>query len=149
MPGTEVNDADLAARARTGDDQAFGQLYERYAPRLYDFGIRLLRDPAAAEDLVQSTFVRAYEHRDALRDNGKVKSWLFTIAHNLAMNQIEGRRPTEPVEDQWDLAFPGRGPESEAEARDAGQLVWAAAAALEPRQYAVLDMSVRQELTTG
>jgi RNA polymerase sigma factor (sigma-70 family) len=149
VPGTEADDADLAARVRTGDDQAFGQLYQRYAPRLYDFGIRLLRDPGAAEDLVQSTFVRAYEHRDALRDDGRVKSWLFTIAHNLAMNHIKGRRPTEPVEDRWDLAAPGPGPESEAEARDARELVWAAAAGLEPRQYAVLDMSVRQELTTA
>ena len=149
MPGAAVDDADLAARVRTGDDQAFGQLYDRYAPRLYDFAIRLLRDPGAAEDLVQSTFVRAYEHRDALRDTGKVKSWLFTIAHNLAMNQIEGRRPTEPVEDRWDLAAHERGPESEAEAREARDLVWAAAAGLEPRQYAVLDMSVRQELTTA
>ena len=147
--GAAVDDADLAARVRTGDDQAFGQLYDRYAPRLYDFAIRLLRDPGAAEDLVQSTFVRAYEHRGALRDTGKVKSWLFTIAYNLAMNQIEGRRPTEPVEDRWDLAAPGRGPESEAEAQEARELVWAAAAGLEPRQYAVLDMSVRQELTTA
>src|SRR5580704_798273 len=110
VPGTELHDADLAARIRTGEDQAFGQLYDRYAPRLYDFAIRLLRDPGAAEDLVQSTFVRAYEHRDALRDTGKVKSWLFTIAYNLAMNQIEARRPTEPVEDRWDLAAHERGP---------------------------------------
>lgn len=134
---------------RAGDEQAFDQLYQRYVPRLYDFGVRLLRDPGAAEDLVQSTFIRAYEHRDALRDAAKVKSWLFTIAHNLAMDQVEGRRPTEPVEDRWDLAAPEPGPEAEAEAREAGELVWAAAAGLEPRQYAVLDMSVRQQLTTA
>ncbi len=149
MPGIEVDDADLAARACSGDDEAFGRLYQRYAPRLYDFGVRLLRDPGAAEDLVQSTFVRAHEHRDSLRDAAKVKSWLFTIAHNLAMNQIEARRPTEAIEDRWDLAAPGRGPEGEAEAREARELVWAAAGGLEPRQYAVLDMSVRQELTTA
>jgi RNA polymerase sigma factor (sigma-70 family) len=147
MADIGLDDAALGARVQSGDDEAFAQLYERYMPRLYDFAARLVRDPAAAEDLVQTTFVRAYERRETLRDPAKVRSWLYATAHNLAMNHLTRRTP-EPVEEQFDLAAPGRGPEGEALAHDAAELVWDAAASLEPRQYAVLDLSVRQGLTT-
>jgi RNA polymerase sigma factor (sigma-70 family) len=144
----EASDAALGAALGQGDQSALAALYDRHMPGIYDHLARYVRDPFAAEDLVQTTFVRAWERRETLRDPGGVKAWLFTIAHNLATNQLTRTRPVDPVEDHYDLATPGLGPEQEATSRESAELVWAAASSLEPRQYAVLDLCLRRELST-
>jgi RNA polymerase sigma factor (sigma-70 family) len=89
-------DDDLAARAAEGAQDAFGELYERqYAP-LYD--VRILRDPDAAADVVQTTFTRAWP---ALKDGFRptsVKAWLFGIARNLSIDELRRRRRVFPNE---------------------------------------------------
>jgi RNA polymerase sigma factor (sigma-70 family) len=143
-----VAEAALGERVRDGDVDAFNALYEEYAPGIYDFLRRLVRDQAAAEDLTQATFTQAFEHRSSLREPDKVRSWLWTMAHNLAMNQLGRERRSENIEDHVELAEISRGPEETAVAHDAAELVWLAAASLEPRQYAVLDLTVRRDLST-
>jgi RNA polymerase sigma factor (sigma-70 family) len=143
-----VAEAGLGERVRDGDVDAFNALYEEYAPGIYDFLRRLVRDQAAAEDLTQATFTQAFEHRSSLREPDKVRSWLWTMAHNLAMNQVGRERRSENIEDHVELAELSRGPEETAVAHDAAELVWLAAASLEPRQYAVLDLTVRHDLST-
>lgn len=143
-----VAEAALGERVRDGDAEAFNALYEEYAPGIYDFLRRLVRDQAAAEDLTQATFAQAFEHRSSLREPAKVRSWLWTMAHNLAMNQLGRERRSENIEDHLELAEFSRGPEETAVAHDAAELVWLAAASLEPRQYAVLDLTVRRDLST-
>jgi RNA polymerase sigma factor (sigma-70 family) len=107
-----------------------------------------VRDAAAAEDLTQTTFLRAFERRSTLSDPGKVRPWLFSIAHHLALNQLSRSRPTEDIDARYDLAAPQRGPEDQAIAQESAELVWAAARSLEPRQYAVLDLATRHQMTT-
>lgn len=141
-------EADLGARLRAGDLAALGRLYEREMPGLYDFARRIVRDQAAAEDVVQNTFVRAFERRETLRDPARVKAWLYTIAHRLALDTLSRGRRIENVDDQPDVRSPLPGPEEEVAREDVAALVWAAASSLEPRQYAVLDLSVRRGLTT-
>jgi RNA polymerase sigma factor (sigma-70 family) len=143
-----ASDLALGQAFRDGDEAALAALYDRHLRAVYDFVARVVRDPASAEDLTQMTFVRAWEGRDKLRDPARVKAWLFTIAHNLALNHVTRGRKLESIDDQFDLATPAAGPEAELEAKDAAQLVWAAAASLEPRQYAVLDLSLRRDLAT-
>ncbi len=144
------SDAELAVQLQAGDPAALGQLYDRHVRGIHDFLARFTRDPAAAEDLAQSTFLRAWEGRAALRDPARVRAWLYATAHNLALNHVTRARPTGSVEDvalgdRPDLA---PGPEDLAMAGAAAELVWAAASSLEARQYAALDLSVRQELST-
>jgi RNA polymerase sigma factor (sigma-70 family) len=143
-----ASDLELGQAFHDGDEAALAALYDRHLRGVYDFVARVVRDPAAAEDLTQMTFIRAWESRHKLRDPSRVKGWLFTIAHNLALNHVTRGHPTEPIDEQFDLATPAAGPEAELEAKDAAQLVWAAAASLEPRQYAVLDLSLRRDLPT-
>jgi RNA polymerase sigma factor (sigma-70 family) len=121
-----------------------GVLYERHAPEIHDFLVRTVRDHAAAEDLTQTTFVRLMERGDSVREVDKVRPWLFTVAHNLAVTHVTRRRPTDPIEAAFDIASGEKGPEDEALAIAAAALVWDAAGSLEPRQYAVLDLSVRR-----
>jgi RNA polymerase sigma factor (sigma-70 family) len=141
-------DVELGRAFHDGDESALAALYDRHLSGIYDFLARLVRDPAAAEDLTQMTFVRAWEARSKLRDPERVRSWLFTIANNLGLNHLTRGRPTDPIEEQFDLATPAPGPEAQAMAKESAELVWAAAASLEPRQYAVLDLSVRRDLAT-
>ena len=144
------SDAELAAQLAAGDTAALGQLYDRYVHGIHDYLARFTRDPAAAEDLTHSTFLRAWERRSTLRDPSRVRAWLYATAHNLAVNHVTRARHADSIDDEaaGRVADPARGPEEEALARDAAELVWAAASSLEPRQYAVLDLSVRQGLST-
>jgi RNA polymerase sigma factor (sigma-70 family) len=127
---------------------AFAALYEQHALEIHDFLLRTVRDAAAAEDLTQMTFLRAFERRNTLSDPGKVRPWLFSIAHHLALNQLSRSRPTEDIDARYELAAPQMGPEAEVIAQESAELVWAAARSLEPRQYAVLDLATRHQMTT-
>jgi signal peptidase I len=142
-------DPALVARAKAGDEGAFTALYERFLPSLYDFVFRILRNPTATEDVVQVSFLHAWERRADLRDPGKLRSWLFALAHNTAIDHLRRSRPVDNLEDSPELASLGPGPADEAERNEAGELVWAAAASLEPRQYAVLDLNVRRGFSTA
>jgi RNA polymerase sigma factor (sigma-70 family) len=144
----EPSDAALGAALSRGDESALASLYDRHLPAIYDYLARYLRDPSAAEDLAQITFVRAWERRETLREPDGVRAWLFRIAHNLGTNQLVRSRRAEPIEERFDLAAPGPGPEQEALTREAAELVWSAASSLEPRQYEILDLCIRRELST-
>lgn len=116
-------DDEVIAAVAAGDEAAFGALYDRFARPLYALGLRWLRDVEDAEELVNDTLVRAWQHArryDPVR--GRVSSWLFGIARNLASDRLRarGRRPpsaaggtaTEPVgeldldglADAWEVA---------------------------------------------
>jgi RNA polymerase sigma factor (sigma-70 family) len=126
-----------------------GSIYERHAPEIHDFLVRTVHDHATAEDLTQAAFIRLLERGDTVREMDKVRPWLFTVAHNLAVTHVTRRRATDPIEAAFDIASGDRGPEDEALATAAAALVWDAARGLEPRQYAVLDLSVRRGFTAG
>src|SRR3982074_14913 len=143
------SDMELARALREGDEAALAAIYDRYMPGIYDFLARFLRDRSAAEDLAQMTFIRAWEKRDSLRDPARVKSWLYTIAHNLATNHVTRNRRTQPIDEEFDLASAAPGPEDQTAAKAVAELVWAAAASLEPRQYGARALTVRRELATG
>src|ERR1700730_3324471 len=101
---------ELGRSFRDGDETALAALYDRHLPGIYDFLARLVRDPPAAEDLTQIHFVRAWEARLKLRDPARVRAWLYTIANNLALNHLTRRPPTDPIDEQFDLATPAPGP---------------------------------------
>ena len=92
------------ARLRSGDPAAVAEAVGRYQHRLYRYLLRLVRDPASADDLFQQTWlhvVRQLHRYDAARS---FDTWLFAIAHNAAMDLLR-RRPDESLEDH-DFALP-------------------------------------------
>ena len=70
-------------------------ILEEWVPRVYRFALRLSNDPHTAEDLAQETFLRAWRHRDRLRDERTARVWLFRITANLWRDQL--RRSRSPV----------------------------------------------------
>jgi RNA polymerase sigma-70 factor, ECF subfamily len=89
-----AEDAVLVERLRgdeTGD--AMRALYRSYGGELYGFTLNALGDAGAAEEIVQEVFLRAWQHAHAFDDSrGTVRSWLYGIAHNLALNELRRRR---------------------------------------------------------
>lgn len=71
-----------------GSEGAFACLVDRYKNRLQNLIYRYIRDFQRSEDLAQEAFVRVYQHRERYRKTGKFSTWIFTIAVNLAKNEI-------------------------------------------------------------
>jgi len=101
----EVARAASAAMDRyaSGDDAAFGELYDRLAPRLLGFLYRQTRDQARAEDLVQQTFLQMHCARETYVTGADVLPWAFAIARRLAIDSYR-RRKREVLDGDLDLA---------------------------------------------
>ena len=87
-----VSDEDLMARAALDDEKAFTELVRRYQTRVIHLVSRLLNDREVSEDIAQEVFVRVHLHRKNYRTGSKFSTWLFTIAANLAKNEIRRRK---------------------------------------------------------
>lgn len=88
---SDEQDARDMARLAAGHDAALNELMARHAEPVFHYLIRLLQNAAEAEDLAQETFVRVYQKRDRFNPRQKFSTWLYTIATNLARDQIRWR----------------------------------------------------------
>jgi RNA polymerase sigma-70 factor (ECF subfamily) len=86
---SEVSDEILMARVSGGDMAALGILFERHEQSLFNFLVRFMRNRTWAEDVELDTFLRVYERRASYKTNAKFTTWLFTIAHNLAVDLLK------------------------------------------------------------
>jgi len=87
-----LSDEDLMAEAAEGNERAFTELVNRYKARVVNLVSRLLNDREASDDISQEVFVRVFLHRKNYRRGAKFSTWLFTIAANLAKNEIRRRK---------------------------------------------------------
>jgi RNA polymerase sigma-70 factor, ECF subfamily len=76
------DDQTLVARARRGDERAFNELFETYFPRLFRFALRRVADEDMAEDLVQSTLIKAMRSLSSWRGEASLYTWLCTICRH-------------------------------------------------------------------
>lgn len=88
----ESPDADLWARSRSGDKDAFGVIFERHSTAIYNFCFRRIGNWAEAEDLVAVVFYEAWRRRDKDLPDDKVLPWLYGIANNVVRNQRRSER---------------------------------------------------------
>jgi RNA polymerase sigma-70 factor (ECF subfamily) len=86
-----LSDEDLMARVAEDDDRAFTELVGRFQGRVTNLISRVLNDRNSADDLAQEVFVRVFVHRRNYRRGSKFSTWVFTIAANLAKNEIRRR----------------------------------------------------------
>ena len=150
------SDLELVARIAVGDRDAFSDLYQRYFEGIYDLALRTVRDADLAADVSQQTFVRAWEHLRGGTRPDNPKAWLYTIARNGAIDELRrGKRTTHDdsggegpsiIENQLDVSKFAN-PEDVVRDNELVGLVWEAAAALNPREYSILDLHVRKELS--
>ena len=88
-----LTDEQLAYRVQKGCRASFELLVRRYQVPLLRFIRERVHSEADAEDIVQDAFVRAYQRIDRYRDAWRFSTWLFTIAHRLAISHLRARRP--------------------------------------------------------
>lgn len=86
-----LSDEDLMARVAEDDERAFRELVRRFQSRLGGLIRRVLNDSESVDDLTQEVFVRIHLHRRNYRRGSKFSTWAFTIAANLAKNEIRRR----------------------------------------------------------
>ncbi len=86
-----LSDEDLMGRAAGDDERAFAELVRRFQSRVTNLICRVLNDRKCADDLAQEVFIRVFVHRRNYRRGSKFSTWLFTIAANLAKNEIRRR----------------------------------------------------------
>ena len=85
----ELSDAELMARVAARDQQAFAQLYDRHVDVVYGTVMRYLRDPGAAEDVVQETWLVMWTRPDSYAaDAGSLIGWLLAIARHRAIDRL-------------------------------------------------------------
>jgi RNA polymerase sigma-70 factor (ECF subfamily) len=96
----EVEDADLVARARRGDVDAYNVLISRWDRRVFHYLLKLVGDREDAMDLAQEVFLKAWQALSKLEDAGRFSPWLFRIAHNEAYSLLRRARPREEVTEQ-------------------------------------------------
>jgi RNA polymerase sigma-70 factor, ECF subfamily len=85
--------ADLMARVARGDADAFAELYDQMAPRVYGLIRRVLRNPAQSEEVTQEVMVEVW--RTATRydaDRGSLTSWVLTMAHRRAIDRVRSEQ---------------------------------------------------------
>jgi len=101
LEGLVAVDADVV-RLRRGDLDALSELISRYQNRLYRYLLRIVRQPAEAEDLFQQTWLKVVEKIGAFDADRNFDAWLFTLARNLAIDHLRRVRPQsldEPLDD--------------------------------------------------
>src|SRR5882762_9574479 len=86
-----MDDAEIVTSFLGGEERAFRELVERYQTRLLNFIYRTIGDRERAEDLVQEAFIRIYRHIHRFDTTKKFSTWAYTIASNLAKNELRNR----------------------------------------------------------
>jgi RNA polymerase sigma-70 factor (ECF subfamily) len=143
-------DAELMVRFREGDRSAFEQLFHRYTPPLVNFLARMVPERARAEELAQEVFVRIYRARDRYEPTARFSTFLFGIAHRLALNELDRahRRREQALDEDAAGRLAAGGPQAdEAYAgKRTAERVDAALEELPARQRAALLLRVQEEL---
>jgi RNA polymerase sigma factor (sigma-70 family) len=144
--GPGSSDADLALAATDGDRRAFAEIYDRYANRLHDFCIGMLRDRDAAADCVQDAFCIVSTSLGGLREPDKLRPWLYSIVRNEAHKRLRDLKRERPSDDMPDVVSHDAGPDTMAQRMELANLISEAAGGLSDRDRAVLELAYRQGL---
>jgi len=96
-------DEEIVARVLEGETALYEIIMRRYNQRLYRAARAILRDDTEAEDVLQDTYVRAYQHLGQFAGRAKFSTWLTRIAVNEALARVERRKRFDAVDEENDL----------------------------------------------
>lgn len=99
-PPSTLDDASLLALLQRGDEGAMASLFDRYSKVVYSVALRVLRDPASAEDVLQEIFMQIWRNPDGfIATRGSLGGWLAVVSRNRSIDALRRKRPTESVDD--------------------------------------------------
>ncbi len=90
--GMENRDEDLMQEYSQGNAEALNMIFQRYKTPVLNFALRILGNRADAEDAVSDVFVAVFEKKYRYDAKAKFTTWLFTVAHNVCISKIRGRK---------------------------------------------------------
>jgi len=105
-PQSSQDDAALLALVKRGNEHAMASLFDRYSAVVYSVALRVLRDPASAEDVLQEVFMQIWRSPDGfIATRGSLGGWLAVVSRNRSIDALRRKKPTEQV-DEMVLAAP-------------------------------------------
>lgn len=147
----DLEDSELVELA--GDDkEAFGELYRRYMPRIYNYVFFRTGNQHDAEDLTARVFFRAMSHIQNYTERGvPFQAWLYRIAHNLVANwhRDRGRRKIIPLDDYIATSIRSEAPERMAEDAEMRELLMAAIRRLPQERQQLLVLKFIEQLSNA
>jgi RNA polymerase sigma-70 factor, ECF subfamily len=97
LPLTGLEESELVALAREGDARSFSELVRRYEGKIFRLAQHVTQNREDAEDVLQETFLKAYEHLDQFQGNSKFYTWIVRIAVNQALMKLRRRKTDRTV----------------------------------------------------
>jgi RNA polymerase sigma-70 factor, ECF subfamily len=99
-PLSTQDDAALLSLVQKGDEYAMASLFDRYSKIVYSVALRVLRDPASAEDVLQEIFMQVWRNPEGfIATRGSLGGWLAVVSRNRSIDALRRKRPTEQVDD--------------------------------------------------
>jgi RNA polymerase sigma-70 factor (ECF subfamily) len=146
------DDSDLARRLKARDAHAMADLYDRYGRIAYSLILRVVRNAAVAEDLVQETFLRVWNRVQSFdQERGALGPWVLTVARNQAIDylrSVDGRMSTRALElDRLENPTLFCDLEDSALSIDRARRLKAAFEKLNPQQRMVIELAYFEGLT--
>jgi RNA polymerase sigma-70 factor, ECF subfamily len=126
----------LVRHCREGDRAACEQLVVRYQRPVFNAALRMLRNAEDAQDVAQTTFMKAFEHLADYDPTRKFYSWIYRIAVNEALDALSSRKPLEQISGEEPDETPG--PERQAESEQMSQAIQDALMQITPDHRAVV-----------
>lgn len=148
---SDLADADLVELAKS-DQDAFGELYERYVRKIYNYIYYRTSNQHDAEDLTARVFYRAMAHIDSYTDRGvPFQAWLYRIAHNLVANwhRDRGRRKIIPLDEFVASNLRSESPDRSAEDEEEREQLLAAIRRLPPERQQLLILKFVEHLSNA
>jgi len=162
MPVTSQTGTDesvLLAQSRRGDTRAFAELVRRYEGKIFRLAQHITQNREDAEDVLQETFMKAYEHLDQFKGDSKFYTWIVRIAVNQALMKLRRRKTDKSVslDEQIDtgedtivreIAAWDEDPEQQFSREELGSILDRAIQSLEPPYRSVFVLRDIDELST-
>jgi len=142
-------DEELASRAAAGSRPSFEELVSRYAPRLFYFLRAKSQTDEDIEDLVQETFLRAFQNINRYDSRWKFSTWLYTLAVRLAISRYRAKKTKLSQLDPESQECPSLGPPEimiEKEKAEKHKNIWNLAVSLDPKQYEALWLRYAEDM---
>lgn len=145
--------AELVRKCRQGDAKAWQSLVRQLTPLAYRLCLRMLRNPAEAEDASQETFMRVYKYFDRYDPTRPIEPWLSSVAYNVCLQRLaKTKKVPEGADGSWDLpdsSEGGTGTEARVARREAAGLLEGALGSLAAQDRAILHMHYWQGFSTS
>ena len=153
------DEAAVVALAREGDTRAFSELVRRYEGKIFRLAQHVTQNREDAEDVLQETFMKAYEHLDQFQGNSKFYTWIVRIAVNQALMKLRRRKTDRSVsldeaidtgEDTVvrEIAAWDEDPEDRYSREELGKILDTAVQSLDPPYRTVFQLRDIDELST-